>query len=178
MQDHYQSPYGSHPPPPPRRGSSVLLWVLGGAVGLIVLVCGGCLASLMYVGVTAPETSVYPGNRVPERYMQVMKDVGALDAGETILFFYSDGFTDIRDGFYFVSDKNVVIYIQQMAQPLTKIPLNEIEDVELYRDESFFGDSEITIYDADGDIHFFPVSSEFDRDEKFFEAIKSRADIP
>ena len=172
MHDYGYSPYDS-PPPPPRR-SNVLWWILGGGATFVVMMCGGLCAGLIYFGSITPETSVYTGNRVPQKYLRTMRTVGALDDDESLLFFYSDALTDIRDGFYFVSDKRVVIYSQNAVRPLTSLPFEEITDAELYRDESFFEDSEITLYDVDGQIHSFPVSSEYNRDEQFFNAVKTR----
>jgi hypothetical protein len=113
MQDSFQpqppvQPYPYQYPgyPPPRRGgSNVLLWVLVGAGGFFALACGGCFLWVVYLGTHAPETSVYTGNRVPNEYREIMKEVGALEEGEKILFFYSDALANIRNKFYFVSDK-------------------------------------------------------------------------
>ena len=140
---------------------------------LVILPCGGCFAFLAYMGSVGPETSVYTGNQVPKRFINTMKSVKALDEEEEIRFFYSDGLTDIRDGFYFVSDKKVVSYQQNAATPLTIVQFGEISDLDLFRDESFFEDSMITLELDDGRVVSFPVSSEHDRDQKFFDAIKS-----
>ncbi len=133
-------------------------------------------AFFMYVGAYGPETSVYPGDKVPSRFTDTMKEVGALEEGEEILFFYSDGFTDILDGFYFVSDQRVVIYSPLApGEPLTSISFDEIAELEIYRDESFLSDSEITLTLDNGEYVFVPVSSELGRDRKFFDAIIKRA---
>jgi hypothetical protein len=161
--------------PPPRRPSNAVWWILGGCGLLSVLLCTGVIGALAFVGTYGPETSVYTGNRVPSRFTRTMKSVGALDENEQILFFYSDALTDIRDGFYFVSDKRVVIYVQEAGDtPLTVVPFDAIENTELYRNESFFEDSQITLYLKDGQIVSFPVSSEYDRDEHFYKAILQR----
>ena len=129
----------------------------------------------MYIGVTGPETSVYTGNQVPKRFVDTMKDVGALEPGETILYFYSDGLTDIRKGFYFVSDRKVAIYSTETGDtPLTAIPFDQIEDVDIARSDSFFDDSDVTLTLKNGGEVSFPLSQENDKDEKFVEAIKAR----
>ena len=161
------------PPQRPRTARNPLWWVFGTGIVLIVICCGGLLAGLVYVGVIGPETSVYVGNRVPERFLKTAREVGALEEGEQVRFFYSDAITDVRDGFYFVSDQKVVIYMEDGREtPLTAIPFDKIEQLDLFRDESFLNDSEITIETSDGDFFAFPVSSEFDRDEAFFKAIE------
>jgi hypothetical protein len=121
--------------------------------------------------------AIYTGNRIPSEFLRTIESVGALDDDESILYFYSDAMTDIRDGFYFVSDRKVVIYSQATGEsPLAAIPFDDIVDVELYRNESFFVDSEITIYLKDGRVLSLPVSSEYDRDQQFFDAIHDRID--
>ena len=160
---------------PPQGGSRTWLWLLlaGGVFG--VLVCGGFLAWVVYLGVYGPETSVYAGNQVPNRFITVMKDVGALEDDETILYFYSDAMTDIRNGFYFVSDKKVGIYTKAAGgSPLTVVHFDEIVDLDLYRNESFFEDSRITLELQDGRPISFPVSSETGGDQRFFDAIQAR----
>lgn len=161
----------------PRQQSNLLWWILGaGAVGMLIC-CGGGIGGLAYLGTYAPDTAVYTGNRIPADFLSTVKSVGALDDDEKILFFYSDAITDIRDGFYFVSDQKVVIYAQQKGDSaLNKISFDQIADHDLYRDESFFEDSEITLRLKDGQVLSFPVSSEHDRDQKFFDAIVERVE--
>jgi len=143
----------------------------------LFLCCGGGLVGVMYIGTVGPETSVYMGNQVPSRFVDTMKAEGALDDDETLLYFYSDALTDIRDGFYFVSDKKVVVYIQGTGDtPLTKIPFDQIETAELFRNESFVEDSQIILFLKDGSPVSFPVSSEYGRDQKFFDAIMERVE--
>ena len=177
MQD-FHDPWQTGPAKPlPRRRSNLIWWILGGVGGLVVLGCGGIIAVVVYLGDSIPETSIYTGNQVPAEFTRVMKDAGALQEGEKILYFYSDGMMDIRDGFYFVSDRRVVIYSRLTGiSPLTSIPFDEIIDLDLYRNESFFDDSQITLHLDNGEILSFPVSSEYDRDQDFFDAIRDRAD--
>jgi hypothetical protein len=174
MQDLYQSQPVLGPGEPRRGAGRLWLWLLLGAGAFAMLVCGGILLAVIYVGISGPETSVYTGNQVPKRYVDIMRDVGALERGETLLYFYSDALTDIRDGFYFVSDKKVVTYSETAGSPLTAIPFEEIADVQLFRNESFFEDSQITLELKDGRPVSFPVSSEYDKDQDFLEAISQR----
>ena len=164
-----------HQPKP--RKSRLWLWLLAGVGGFIIIVCAGLVGFIIYAG-TGPDTSVYTGNQVPQRFIETMKSVNAMDDDESLLFFYSDGFRDIKDGFYFVSDKKVVVYFDDAAgPPLTIIQFDEIADLELARNESFFVDSQITLILDDGSAVSFPVSSEFGKDKKFFDAIERRTNV-
>ncbi len=161
----------------PRRGVPIWVWgVLVIVLGLVVLPFVGLIGWVVYVGTYGPDTSVYTANRVPTRFIETMHDLEVLGEDEELLYFYSDAMTDITDGFYFVSDKKVVVYTTLYGDdPLTAIPFDQIQDVSLDRDESFLLDSEITIDLAAGDVISFPVSSEYDRDEDFYNAIRERS---
>lgn len=130
----------------------------------------------MYVGANTPDTAVYVGNRVPQQYVEAAKEVGGLEDDERIRFFYSDGFLNVKDGFYYVSDRKVVIYYSadDREEPLIEIPFEEIEAVDLNGEESFLLDSEILIELKNGDVVSFPVSSEHGRDVDFFNEIKKQ----
>lgn len=161
------------PPAQPRRGMPWWGWLLLGLGAVVVLPCIGCIGWLLYVGSVGPETSVYAGNRVPNRYIEVLKDVGGLEEGEQLRYFYSDAMTDIRNGFYYVSDRKVVVYIEDAGGgPLTIVEFDQIADTDLARDESFFVDSYITLNLKDGSIVSFPVSSESDGDVRFHDALR------
>ncbi|MEX0655564.1 MAG: hypothetical protein WD534_14755 [Phycisphaeraceae bacterium] len=158
--------------PARRRGMPWWGWLLVGIGAVVFLPCLTCVGWIAYVGAVGPETSVYVGNQTPNRFIDIMHDVGALEADEQLQYFYSDAVTDIRNGFYFVSDRHVVIYMEDAGgDPLTIIPFSEIADVTLSRDESFLIDSQIDLERTDGRWFSFPVSSEHDRDVRFHEAI-------
>lgn len=165
--------------PVERPPSNALLWILLAMSGVGLLLCAGIVSGFVYLAVNTPDSAVYTGNRLPNKYRQIAREVGALDDDETVLYFYSDAFLDVRQAFYFVSDKKVAIYLNEAGEsPLTAIAFDEIADLELSRDESFFDDSEITLYLNDERIVSFPVSSEHDRDRQFFDAIRKRAARP
>jgi len=67
--------------------------------------------------------------------------------------------------------------MQDSFQPQPSgVRFDEIADLTLDRDESFFVDSQITLELKDGQPVSFPVSSEVGGDERFFDAIKTRVD--
>ena len=156
----------------PRRRTPTWVWVLLGIGVFVVLSCGGCLTWIMYVGSIGPHTYVYAGNQVPAPFMETMRNVGALEDGENVRFFYSDALTDIRDGFYFVSDQRVVVYAQESVAPLISVPFDQIAEADLSRDMSLLVDSIITLSLTDGSPVAFPVSSESDGDQRFYDEIR------
>ncbi len=160
---------------PPRRGMPWWGWLIIVLMAVVVLPCVGCIGWVAYIGTVGPETSVYTGNEVPAKFIDTARDVGALEPDETILYFYSDAMSDIRNGFYFVSDQRVVIYSEYAnGDPLTVIEFDQIEGLNLARDTSFLIDSQIYLDLKDGTPVSFPVSSEHDGDEQFFEMIREK----
>ncbi len=139
-----------------------------------MLSCLGCVGVLAWIGIYGPDTAVYAGNSVPQRFILTMRDLGALDEDEQILYFYSDALSDIREGFCFVSDRKAAVYSRDVEPPLTVMHFDEIADVTLYRDDSFLVDSEIIVELNDGRPVSLSVSSETDGDVRFFEALRSR----
>ena len=108
----------------------------------MALLCGGGMGVLFLLGSMGPEISVYTGNEVPQGFVETLKEVGALSEEETLLYFYSDALYDIRDGCYLVSDRKVAVYRKAAATPLVTVPYENIANAEMYRNESFFFDSE------------------------------------
>ena len=174
MEDHFAAaaPFAAAPSPPSRR-SRWWIWVIV-AVGGVVMSCAGCVGVLAWIGTVGPDTAVYAGNNVPDRFVETMRDVGAIEDGEQILYFYSDAFVNIRNGFSFISDRKIALYSRDVRPHLTTVLFENIVDVQIYRDESFFTDSEISIVLSNGMPLTFPVSSEYDRDVRFFDAIRDR----
>jgi len=164
-----------HVPASHASRSSPLWWIAGAAAVAVLTCCGGIGVGLAYVGIVGPGTSVYTGNQVPSRFLTTAKEVGALEPDEKIRFFYSDSLVDIRNGFYFVSDRKVALYIEDGREsPLITISFDDIASADISRDESFFEDSQIMIETNDGELIAFPVSSEFDRDQAFIKAIQDQ----
>jgi hypothetical protein len=132
------------------------------------------LLALFVIGSIAPETSVYLGRQVPKNYIKEIKELKLLSDGEKIVYFYSDGFTDIKDGMYFVTNQNVVAYNNLWEEPETIIPFKSIDSLSVDYDDSFLEDSYIFIRTLDGLELTFPVSSEQKRDRLFYEFIRKK----
>lgn len=151
------------------------LWILGTVGGVLLLGCLGCCGFFAYLGSISPETHVYLGSEVPANYVSQMRELGALEAGEQIRFFYSDAAIDIEDGFYFVSDRGVVVYGNELEPKLTRVPFTDMESLYMFTNEDDWEDGEITITLKDGSEVYFPISSELGRDDDFFNAIREGA---
>ncbi len=132
------------------------------------------LAVLMFIGTVAPETFIYTGRQVPKKYMSTIGDLELLQEGEKIRYFYSDALFDIKEGFYFVTDRNLVIYSKEWEEPAEVTPLKEIIEMNVEYDDSFLEDSMVYIETLDGMEISFPLSSEKGLDKKFVAAIREK----
>lgn len=159
---------------PQQKKSSALIYVLVAVGGLLLLVCGGCFTGLVFIGAVGPDTAAYKGRGIPQRFLTVAEEVGGLEAGETVHYFYSDAVLDVKNGFSYVSDRKVVVYSLADTPPLIAVPFEAIQNVTLERDESFVTDSIIMLETEDSFIRF-PVSSEKNRDVGFYEAIRRQS---
>ena len=148
---------------------------IGCGCAAVLLPAIGLLIFIIFIGIQGPETSVYIGNQMPKDYMSTVKELGLLEKGEKIKYFYSDSLIDITDGMYFVTDRHVVLYSNDFAESAIVIPFDSITDLEVEYDNSFWDDTMIYITtDDDGIEYALPVSSENGLDKKFFEAIKDK----
>ena len=111
---------------------------------------------------------------VPRKYLKEIKELGLLEKDEKIIYFYTDALFDIKDGLYFVTDRHLVLYSQEWEEPETIIDYEDITNINVDYNESFFEDTYVMIETiSEIEIHF-PVSSERGRDKKFVQHIKSK----
>ena len=151
------------------------------ALRIIGISIGGVFAigimGLVILGSIAPETYVYLGHQVPKKYLKEVRALDLLSEDEKIKYFYTDGLVDIKDGMYFVTDRNLVLYCNYWEEPETIIDFNEITNLEVEYDDSFLNDSMIYVETKSGLEVSFPVSSERGRDKKFVEHIRQKSGI-
>lgn len=132
---------------------------------------------LVILGSLVPETYVYLGRQIPKKYLNEIRSIGLLAEDEKIKYFYTDGFIDIKEGMYFVTDKNLVLYSSRWEVPEATIPFDQIASIEVQYNDSFFEDTSVFISTHSGMEVSFPVSSEKGRDKKFVGAITQELDL-
>lgn len=142
-----------------------------GALSLVGLVFFG---ALMYVGDTGPEIYVEEGAQLDDDTLAAIREVGALEDGDRVVFFYSDGIFDPREGMYLTTERHVALHVADRDPPTEIFPYATITSARLDRDESFLEDSTIHLELDDGDVWWFPVSSEGDLDVVMYEDLERR----
>lgn len=146
------------------------LKILGIGSGILIFLVVAWFVALLNNG---PDTSVYLGAQVPKHFMNDVRKLGLLEEGETIKFFYSDGIFDIKDGFYFVSDKHLVIYSDVWEEPASVFTFDEIISLDVEYNDSFLDDS-MVYFETETYAMSFPVSSEYGRDKQFVEYLEEQ----
>lgn len=137
---------------------------LSAFVGLLIVV-------FFVVAWFSPETEVVPGKQLNKRYVSFLQEEELISSVEEIQYWYSDAFGDFKDGFYLYTNEKVIAYCQDWEEPAILVPFHEIYDIEFVRDESFIEDSRITLHLYDDSTVYFPVSSENDGDQKFYDRL-------
>lgn len=173
-------PEGAAPAPPRparpqgRPGSRLFIFALLGCGGVMAVMFAGLIAFLVWFDYAAPDTAIIHGPQVPQRFMTTIRETGVLEADEEVLFFYSDAFMDITRGFYLLTDRKVVLYSTDWAEPAILLAFDEIAELDVEYNKSFFEDSMIYLELTDGSFVSLPASSDYDRDELFFEALEQK----
>lgn len=146
--------------------------ILGVGCGCATLVVAMVVGLFIYMGVKGPETFVVSGHAVTKTQMANIKNLGLIDDGETIVYFYSDAMVDIEKGMYMLTDRQLILYTKSWETPMLRIDFQDIASIHLEREESFFIDSFVQLVLTSGEEIVFPLSSEGDGDLKFVDRIK------
>lgn len=166
----WPAPQGPRYPQQQRRRRRVWPWVL---TAVLLIFVGLPLGIIIYAGVVGPETMVVSGRQMSAGYVERISELGLLDRGEKIRYFYSDAMFDIENGMYFFTDRKVVLYCADWHESRIVLPFSKIADMDVVFDESFLTDSTIVLTLDDQTDVTFPVSSEGGGDRRFFEALKA-----
>lgn len=145
--------------------------VIGVVLGVFVWIGIGTVVYNVATGM--PDSSIYLGKQVPKRFQKTIHSLGLLESGEEIQYFYSDGIWDIKQGMYCVTDSNIALYSSDWEDPKVIIPFDEVMDVDVEYNPSYFEDSYVTVHTEDFE-YLFPLSSEKGRDRNCIEYIFSK----
>lgn len=104
-----------------------LYYVTASIAGVLML----ALIALFVVAALGPDDAVVPGKQLKARYVREIQGLGLLDKNEELTYFYSDAFYSIRNGFYFFTDKKVVLYNEDWASASIIVPYGAITNIEL-----------------------------------------------
>lgn len=138
---------------------------------ILISIVAVVLILLIVIGVMSPEVEVIPGRQVNKEYVSFIREEGLIHQNEKIQYFYSDAVIDFKDGFYLITDEKVIVYCQDWEEPSIAVPYYQIIDIEFESDPSFINDSKITLFLDDDSTVFFPVSSEYGGDTKFYDRL-------
>lgn len=133
--------------------------------------------ALLVIGSLAPETYIYNGRQIPGKFMREIRSLDLLNKNEHIKYFYTDGFMDIKDGFYLVTDSHLIVYSNEWEEPASKIPFDEIVALSVEYDDSFFNDTMVTVETSSEMEITFPISSDMGRDKLFVKYLKEKTDL-
>ena len=144
-----------------------------GLGGGAVLVVGGILWSLIFLGTFVPETRVIQGHELSDADRQVLIDEGYLLEHETVLYFYSSGFTIRQEG-NLLTDERVVSYeVVGDESYFAAVPYAEIADINVTFSESWLDDTQIVVTTTDGEDIYLIASPEGGGDQDFVRRLRA-----
>ena len=152
-----------------RGGSRRWIWILGGTIAALGV---ALVAGLVLIGIHAPDTKVIPGGQVPKLFAEQIRRLGVLEEEEQIRFFYSDALLNIEDGFYLLTDRQVVVYSRRFEEPAIRVPFAEIESLDADWSDSWWTDSQISLELRNQETVGFPLSIEGGGDKRFYKALQ------
>jgi len=144
------------------------LGITVGVLGVLLVTAG------MYIGTMGPETHVQYGHEVKDRFLETIHELGLLEEGEELEYFYSDAIIDIKSGMYMLTDRKLILYVQEWDPPAVLLPYAQLQAVGAHFSESFFLDTYLSVVDAEDTPWSFPVSSEKGRDQEFHDFLEQR----
>lgn len=126
---------------------------------------------LMFISSFWPETEVVPGRMLKKKYLSFVEEQRLIEDGDEIIYWYSDGFTDFKNGFYFFTKEKVVVYSQDWENPAIIVPFNVVDNIYFKQSNSFFEDSLIVLMLNDDTEVWIPVSNEKGGDKRFHKTL-------
>ena len=143
-------------------------------LGLFALVFG-MASSLQFV----PQTRVVPGDELPTRIVQKMRNHGLLENDEQIQAYYSAAlFSFLADGNLF-TDRRVVSYALESGELFyTSALFNNVKALELERSETMFEESILFVTTVESEEFYLLLSAENDGDLEFHEELSRLCGLP
>lgn len=148
------------------KALKITLISLGGIIALGIFVS-------VYIGENSPGTFIYTANEIPKKYKDQLKELSLVNEDEQIVYMYSDAIFNIKGGVYLLTDKHLILYMEEWEDPKTIIEFEEIDFIDIVYDNSFLNDSFITV-ETENEIVEFPVSSDMGRDRDFFTYLQKK----
>jgi hypothetical protein len=144
--------------------TSVVIFFLLAGVGLLTM-----------NGILTP-TEVLEGKDLSEDYRESLINSDVINQGDSIQYFYSDGFSSILEGGSILTSDRVIMYFEDENKEIAVYELyfEDITDVELTEDGSLFNNSVYRVYADSRDAYLTIYLSTEDRgDIKFIDALRS-----
>jgi hypothetical protein len=135
--------------------AKILIGVGSGAVIMVILMCSG----LIWLGSISPETRALAGSQLTKRNVDTIRELGLIDEGERIKYFYSDGMLSIEEGMYFFTDDKIVLYGKNREPAVTLVDYEDVADITPDFSDSWLIDGTIWIELTDGTPLVMPISA-------------------
>ena len=143
---------------------------IGIGVSSLVIISIGCLTIIVS---SWPETEVVPGRMLKKKYLSFVEEQRLIEDGDEIIYWYSDGLSDFKSGFYFFTKERVVAYCKDWEDPAIIMSFNIIDDIYFKHSHSLWEDSTIYLTLNDDTEIYFPVSNEKGGGRRFYKTLNN-----
>lgn len=158
---------------PDYRAAPMWSYFLG--IPALVLLTAVLSIGLMSVAGFVPSTEVVEGNALSRHDAELLVSEGIVSPEETVEYFYSTGFTSIRDEGNLLTDERIVSYERFEGELLIySATPEEVTDVIILEKGDFLNDTVVEIHTEDGDWFILYLSAENGGDQRFIDAINAR----
>ena len=172
MTTHNINPAHAKPKSPLASRILIGLGVIIGGIITLLIVAAIVLFTAIETGFV-PDTMVQTGDEISTRHLEQLREARVLKRGETVQYYYSEGFLDIAYGGTVMTDKRIIGYwtedesVEVLAYPLTSIvELVETEAGSEYVDAVYeitpYGDEDdylILVLSVEDDLHLGMISA-------------------
>ncbi|MCA8980719.1 MAG: hypothetical protein H6831_16200 [Planctomycetes bacterium] len=154
----------------------------GVLIGAVVVVT---ILGLVYIGTMTPGTAVQPGEKVRKSFVAEMRELGVLEPDEELRYFYSDGLLSLREGCYVLTDRALVVFVEEEIDPPMRLLFDQILRIECTYSDEFLYDSSVFVHYADEESEdeelaswvYVPLSTERGGDRRFLEALSASTGV-
>lgn len=145
--------------------------LLGCGIGCGVLLLLG-MASFVWFAMVTPEDDAIAGSQMPSGYVEALQEIGALQADETIIYFYTPGLLSIEEGGSFFTDKRIVSYHPDGEKHIVNAATyEEVADISVDYSATWPDNTVITVDCKDGRLFSLEVTTTESADRRFAERL-------
>ncbi len=148
-------------------GCGVAAGIFVGLIVLLLIVLGAGIESGFM-----PDSQALSRGKIPRPQLNELEEMGIVERGETVLFFYSGGLFSVEDDGNLFTDYRVISYQTfEDEREVYSATYPEIVELVFEENDEWAGDSTILVEKTDGTLFTLVVSNEGSKDSLFYKQL-------